>query len=66
MIIRMLKAQALNEDEFTIWGTGKPVREWAYVDDVVNILIEGIGYSKLLLYPLNLSQNKGHSIKRIC
>ena len=64
MIIRMLKAHKLNDEEFSIWGSGKPIREWAYVDDVVNILIEGLGYAKELIPPLNLAQNKGYSIKQ--
>ncbi len=63
MIIRMLMAQASNENEFTIWGTGNPVREWAYVDDVVNILTKGIRLNKSYIYPLNLAQNKGYAIK---
>ena len=63
MIIRMLMAQASNENEFTIWGTGNPVREWAYVDDVVNILTKGISIKKSFIYPLNLAQNKGYAIK---
>jgi len=63
MIIRMLKAQEQKSDQFTIWGSGKPVREWAYVEDVVKILIEGIKSSKNYIYPLNLAQNKGYTIK---
>ena len=38
MIIRMIKAKMNKSDEFEIWGSGNPVREWAYVDDVADIL----------------------------
>ena len=38
MIIRMLKAKRAGDKEPIVWGTGKPVREWAYIDDFVNAL----------------------------
>jgi GDP-L-fucose synthase len=63
MIMRMLEAHSSGDDEFVIWGSGKPVREWAYVNDVVNILIEGINLNKDFIYPINLAQNSGYSIK---
>lgn len=64
MIIRMLEAQKRQDSTFEIWGTGNPVREWAYIDDVVNILIAGITTSENLVYPINLAQNKGYTIKQ--
>jgi len=63
MIIRMIKAQAEGQKEFEIWGTGKPIREWAYVTDIVNFLIEGLKLEQDLTYPVNIAQNKGYSIK---
>lgn len=63
MMIRMLKATKDNDSEFEIWGTGSPVREWAYVDDVVNFLIKGLTIDTGLTYPVNIAQNKGYSIK---
>ena len=63
MIIRMIKAKRRGDREFEIWGTGSPIREWAYVNDVVNILIEGIYTTEDLTFPVNLAQNKGYSIK---
>ncbi len=63
MIIRMLKAKKNDEKEFEIWGTGKPVREWAYVDDVINFLILALTLEQDLTYPVNIAQNKGYSIK---
>jgi GDP-L-fucose synthase len=63
MIIRMIEAQKKNQKEFEIWGTGKPIREWGYVDDVVNFLIEGLTTEEDLTYPVNIAQNKGYSIK---
>jgi len=63
MIMRMLESQKRGDTEFEIWGTGNPIREWAYIDDVVNILIEGITTEKDLLEPVNLGQHKGYTIK---
>jgi GDP-L-fucose synthase len=64
MIIRMIEAQKQGASEFEIWGTGNPIREWAYVDDVVNILMQGMYTQEDLTYPINLAQNKGFSIKQ--
>jgi len=63
MIVRMIHAYRKGEKKFEIWGSGNPIREWAYVDDVVNILIRGIRQKKVSIYPINLAQNKGYSIR---
>lgn len=63
MIIRMIQAQKNGNKEFQIWGSGSPVREWIYIDDVVNILKEGIYTKENLIYPVNVAQNKGFTIK---
>jgi len=63
MIIRMIKARRQEDKEFEIWGTGKPVREWGYIKDVVNLLIQGLTIDHDLIYPINVAQNKGYSIK---
>lgn len=62
MVIRMIKAKRDSGRRFVIWGTGKPIREAMYVDDVVTLLLSGLRAKKDLLYPLNLGQGKGHSI----
>ena len=63
MIIRMVEAQKRGDAEFEIWGTGSPVREWAYIDDAIKILIKGIDAQENLINPVNLAQNKGYTIK---
>lgn len=64
MIIRMLETQKRRGAKFEIWGTGNPIREWAYIDDVVKILMEGITTKENLLEPVNLGQNKGYTIRQ--
>ena len=63
MIIRMIKAKRNNDNKFEIWGTGNPIREWGYIKDMVNILIKGIEIKKPVIYPINIGQNKGYSIR---
>ena len=63
MIIRMIKSKRQGDKVFEIWGTGKPIREWGYIQDVVNILIKGLKIENDLIYPVNIAQNKGYSIK---
>ncbi len=36
LIHRMHKAKVNNENEFEIWGTGSPLREFLYVDDLAD------------------------------
>ncbi len=62
MLIRMIAAQKNGDQQFEIWGTGSPIREWAYIDDVVNILVASIDINELL-EPINIAQNKGYTIK---
>lgn len=63
MIIRMLEAQKKGDTQFEIWGTGSPVREWAYVDDVTRAMVQAMDSETDLLSPVNIAQNKGYSIK---
>ena len=34
LIFRMHNAKLNNDKEFKVWGTGKPLREFLYVDDL--------------------------------
>jgi GDP-L-fucose synthase len=63
MIIRMLQAHRDGASEFEIWGTGSPVREWGYVEDVARVLVLGATGSEDLGYPVNIAQNRGYSIR---
>ena len=61
MIIRMLKAKKAGDKKFVVWGTGKPVREWAYIDDFIQALVLSMDLDHME-YPINVGQEKGHSI----
>jgi GDP-L-fucose synthase len=61
MVIRMLEAQKNGDEEFVVWGTGSPIREWAYIDDFIEILVKCLDIEGLE-YPVNMGQGKGYSI----
>jgi GDP-L-fucose synthase len=51
LILRMHKAKVENEKNFLIWGTGKPLREFLYVDDLayaIDFLLDKNWNSKIL------------------
>lgn len=62
MLIRMLKARRAGAKEFVIWGTGTPVRETIFVQDVAAALLRVLETQKDLLFPLNIGQGSGRSI----
>jgi GDP-L-fucose synthase len=63
MIVRMLKAEKEQHSTFEIWGSGTPIREWIYVEDVANLLSLAIDRNLELQEPLNLAQGQGYSIR---
>tara|TARA_R100000234_G_scaffold115976_2_gene92507 strand:+ start:23692 stop:24612 length:921 start_codon:yes stop_codon:yes gene_type:complete len=62
MIIRMLTAQKNGDNEFVVWGSGKPIREWIYVDDFINALKQAMDINVGMEYPVNVGQERGYSI----
>ena len=62
MIIRMLDSVKNSDKEFEIWGTGKPIREWTYVEDACNIMIKSLDLKDEIIEPVNIAQGKGFSI----
>ena len=64
IVIRLMQAQRAGHKSFEIWGTGKPIREWVYVEDAARILIESLKVGEQV-YPMNLAQNKAYSITEI-
>jgi GDP-L-fucose synthase len=62
LISRMHKAKLSQDPVFNIWGTGKPKREFLYVDDLaeaINFVIENDVNTKLL----NVGSNEEVTIK---
>jgi GDP-L-fucose synthase len=63
MIVRMIAAKRCGDRRFEVWGSGRPVREWGYIDDIVEILSRALELSEDLVYPTNIAQNQGATIR---
>lgn len=63
IIIRMIKAMRSGDTEFTIWGSGTPIREWVYMPDVGKLIYYIIKNKMFdLPNPINIGQNRGISV----
>ncbi len=62
LIMKIANAKENNLDEVIVWGTGKPVREWLFVDDCVEAFLRGLTI-KPQEEPINIGQGFGISIK---
>jgi GDP-L-fucose synthase len=63
LILRMIRSQKDNHSEFSVWGSGSPIREWVYMEDIAHIIKEILDQEKYdLPNPLNIGQEFGVSI----
>lgn len=66
IIMRMIKAKKTNQETFTVWGTGKPLREWIYMPDVAKFIKFILDKQKFdLPNPINIAQQNGITITDI-
>jgi GDP-L-fucose synthase len=65
LIIKFVKAVKYGQQEIEIWGTGKPIREWLYVRDFANIVLQVIARGELFLDPINIAQNHGETVNEL-
>jgi GDP-L-fucose synthase len=65
IILRMVKAHKKNEKNFTIYGSGKPVREWIYIDDAVKTIERAINLNTSIIEPINITNNLTLSVQNI-
>lgn len=64
MLYRMIKAKRANQDFFEVWGSGKPIREWIYVDDVAAAVVKCLTINTNH-YLINIGTNQGISISNL-
>jgi len=64
LIIKIVKATEESLPEVVVWGTGKPVREWLFVDDCVEAFIHSLKIPQQE-EPINIGRGEGISIKRL-
>lgn len=62
LIMKMVKAKKENSKEVIVWGTGKPVREWLYVEDGAEAMVRAMDI-EYFVNPINIGVGKGISIK---
>ena len=67
IIVRMIKLKESKKYEFEIWGSGKPKREWIFIDDVAKAVNFYVNNNKFIKNHkiLNVGQNKSYSINYI-
>ena len=61
LIVKMAEAKAREEQQVIIWGTGKPVREWLYIEDAAKALIRALSIDSYI-DPINVGVAGGVSI----
>jgi len=61
LIMKFVEAKRKNLANVTVWGSGKPVREWLFVDDGAEILVKALETGSIL-DPINVGVGKGISI----
>ncbi|MBI2031250.1 MAG: NAD-dependent epimerase/dehydratase family protein [Candidatus Levybacteria bacterium] len=61
LLMKIINAKKKGLSEVVVWGTGKPVREWLYVDDGAEALIKAINID-YFIEPINIGVGKGITI----
>ena len=64
LIMKLVEANRKNLPSVTVWGTGKPIREWLFVDDGAEILIRALEIEPTI-EPINVGVGKGISIMEL-
>jgi GDP-L-fucose synthase len=64
LILRFLKAKKKNE-KITIWGTGKPLREFIYIEDLAQLIYKAAFIYEDCTRPLNLGNGAEYSINAL-
>lgn len=64
LVKKIYDAKKENKKSIEIWGTGKPIREWLYVEDGANALVKCLVLD-FGNYFFNVGVNKGYSITEI-
>jgi GDP-L-fucose synthase len=64
LLRKVWEARQAGAREVPVWGTGKPVREWLYVEDAAEGIVRAAErYDEIEI--LNLGRGEGHSIREL-
>ncbi len=61
LIMKFVDAKRKNKSEVIVWGTGKPIREWLYIEDGAEALIRALEVESTI-EPINIGVGNGISI----
>jgi GDP-L-fucose synthase len=61
LIMKFVEAKRKNLPSVIVWGSGKPVREWLFVDDGAEVLVKALEMGPTVA-PINVGVGKGISI----
>ena len=61
LVMKAARARREREPRMVVWGTGKPVREWLYIDDGAEAMIRALDASAQV-EPFNIGHGEGVSI----
>lgn len=62
LVMKFCEAKKHGKPEVIVWGSGKPIREWLYVDDGAEALIRALTIDPII-EPINIGRGEGVSIK---
>jgi GDP-L-fucose synthase len=65
MVKRFCDAADSGEQEVTCWGTGKPMREFLYVEDAAKLLVQVLEHYDDSTLPLNLGTGQELTVKDV-
>ena len=64
LVMKICKAKKENLSEVVVWGTGKPIREWLFVDDCVEAFLRSLKIPPIDK-PINIGRGEGVSISKL-
>lgn len=62
LVMKICRAKAENLPKVVVWGTGRPVREWLYVDDGAEAMIRGMDCPATIDF-VNVGVGEGISVR---
>lgn len=64
LVMKIARAKKSSQSQVVVWGSGKPVREWLYVDDCVEAMLRSIDVQHSP-EPINIGVGSGVSIREL-
>lgn len=62
LVKKIITAKKNKARKVVVWGSGKPVREWLYVEDAVEAVIRALSIEPVI-EPINVGPGKGVSVR---